>query len=49
MKLRNNKNEEGNSDSRVFKECRIIFVMKKLIFSKSNYLKIVPEGKKNGR
>ena len=29
MKLRNNKNEEGNSDSRVFKECRIIFVMKK--------------------
>lgn len=36
MKLRNNKNEEGNSDSRVFRECRIIFVVKKLIFPKSN-------------
>lgn len=51
MKLRNNKNEEGNSDSRVFKECRIIFVKKKkrVILSKSNCLKIVPEGKRKTR
>lgn len=51
MKLRNNKNEEGNSDSRVFKECRIIFVMKKKrVDSFQKYcLKIVPEGKRKMR
>ena len=52
MKLRNNKNEEGNSDSRVFKECRILFLLwkrKELILSKSNCLKIVPEGKRKMR